>query len=639
MRTTNRTTRGVPLVVLLLLLAGVAWGTAAESGIQIHQAVEPDEIYVVGTEKTDGAAEELATLTLGLQATGPAEGYPIDCVLVIDTSATSDLGRATEFAFDLIDRFKSDDRIGLVSYATTATLDVPLTNDRSRVKAALAGLASGGKSALGLALQVARQELQRNARKESLLVAILLCDGQSNVGVEPEVEGEVVEEAGITIITVGIGTLINRTLLEELAAETNGRFFLRPMEETPAEIIDHLTAKVVAREIVVERQLPRELRFVRATPAPVRVETNPAGMTTVEWRLGDLLVGDEVSIEMEVEGIEQGILETDVDSVITYRSFRGVETSLSVPALTLSVVGPNLAPVAEYEFSPDNPTTADIVSFVDRSDDPDENEEVVSWQWDFGDGSTSDAQSPRHRFSDGGTYSVRLVAVDEQGLESTAYEAEIVVTPAPTVAAERTIETCLPNDEAVVGASVDVVISITINTTLNGLAVSEMVPVGWTFVEEDSDRATLRQSGQTVEWLFVEKLLADQANVQREIRYRLVAPSTMASSDLEQASIQGWLGSSSPRLEQPILGEDKLTLTRCLPIPVVISRWNTETEKLQLCEPEPEVIDFSEIQKAVSLWLAGETVPYTSDETIDLAMMQDLIAYWLTGSSVHDPLP
>ena len=56
-------------------------------------------------------------------------------------------------------------------------------------------------------------------------------------------------------------------------------------------------------------------------------------------------------------------------------------------------------------------------------------------------------------------------------------------------------------------------------------------------------------------------------------------------------------------------------------------------------EHGPEIIDFAEIQYAVSLWLSGSAVPQTSNQTIDITTMQDLIAYWLTGRSVHDSLP
>jgi hypothetical protein len=173
------------------------------------------------------------------------------------------------------------------------------------------------------------------------------------------------------------------------------------------------------------------------------------------------------------------------------------------------------------------------------------------------------------------------------------------------------------------------------------MAVVENFPAGWTFIEGDNDAATVRLSGNSAEWLFVEKLVGDAADSQREIRYSLQAPVSVSTggSGVAQASIQGSMGSSSPRFTQPILGEDKLTVVEYLPIPIVISRWDTDADELKLCEAEPEIIDFAEIQFAVSLWLSGETVPQTSNQTIDIMMMQDLIAYWLTRRSVHDSLP
>ena len=174
-----------------------------------------------------------------------------------------------------------------------------------------------------------------------------------------------------------------------------------------------------------------------------------------------------------------------------------------------------------------------------------------------------------------------------------------------------------------------------LNTTVNGLSVTETIPAGWAFTEVENDGATMRRDGQTLEWLFLEKFVAEGTNSQREIRYTLTAPASVVGK--EQSTISGTLASSSPRFNQSIAGEDRVTVTPVLPIIVVISRWDVVSAAI---DPHlGETIGFDQIQYAVSLWLSGDAVPLTGDLTIGLATMQDLIAYWLTGSSVHDPLP
>ena len=43
-------------------------------------------------------------------------------------------------------------------------------------------------------------------------------------------------------------------------------------------------------------------------------------------------------------------------------------------------------------------------------------EDIVSWLWDFGDGTTSTVQSPEHTYTDEGTYSVTLTVEPRWGL-------------------------------------------------------------------------------------------------------------------------------------------------------------------------------------------------------------------------------
>ncbi len=390
-----------------------------------------------------------------------------------------------------------------------------------------------------------------------------------------------------------------------------------------------------------------------------------------------------------------------------------------------------------FDYSPIAATTADIVAFDDRSFHPDEDLEIVVWEWDFGDGSIGAEQNPEHRFAEQGTYRVQLIATDSYGAASEAVAIDITIGNTPpfasfntrgigpvedvdedimtadqprvgveilldasgsydlddsiewymwdfdgdglvdettetseaahtfnipgehrvvltvvdgegaqatvektlnviaTVTMLRTIESGLPDDWTIPSGVVYVTLNLGLNTTVNGLSVTETIPAGWTFTPIESDGATLRENGQTIEWLFLEKFIPDGVNSQREIRYTLTAPDTVG--EMQQATISGTLGSSSPRFSQTIPGEDRVTATSVLSIPVVISRWDVVTGVI---DPHlGETIAFDQIQYAVSLWVSRATVPYTGNMTITLTTMQDLIAYWLTGSSVHDPLP
>jgi len=722
MRTTKNAAGGGPLAALLfLLIVCIGMAASGEGAIDVVQTLEWKEIEEgIGLD----SQPELVDLIFTLRGVGPVGGYPIDCMFVVDMSATADLATTKAFAFDLIDRFAPEDRVGLVVYSTDARLEVPLDGDRIRLKTAIGDMDRGGKSALGDAMQLARRELVQVGREDALLVEILLSDGQSNVGIEPTVEGEVAEDAGIRIVSVGIGSLINQTLLQAFASQTDGLFYRRPSEAAIDEIFDHLEIEIAASDLLIEKQLPDGLRLVSSTPGTYRVETLEDGVTLAQWRVADLLIDQELTFELEVQALGIGAWEDDLDLMVTYTDFRGV-TGSEVYAPT------NWPPMAEFAYEPLFPTTSDTIVFEDLSEDTNSDGKIIAWEWNFGGVASSHLQNPEFRFTERDTYVVSLLVTDDRGAKSTVYETEITVGNAapvasfvlrdtesltvqekphlgvsmlldasasydldgnverylwdfegdgiidldtesadiehvfeepgeveitlsvvddegssdtveqtveilPSVAVERIIDTCLPDDHTIAAMEVMVHVKLSVNTILHGLSISETLPLGWTFVEVDNDGATLRKNEQTMEWLFLEKFDANGVNSSREIVYKLTAPS-VEPTELTQSTIHGVLGSSSPRLLQTIAGDDRLTLVKSLPVPVVISRWNAEDSVLAPCLGE--LIAFDQIQYAVSLWLSGDAVPHSGGAVIDLLMIQDLIAYWLTDSSVHDPLP
>ena len=67
------------------------------------------------------------------------------------------------------------------------------------------------------------------------------------------------------------------------------------------------------------------------------------------------------------------------------------------------------------------------VNFQDLSPD------AVSWQWDFGDGGTSNAKNPSHTYNTTGQYDVRLTITDSRGCSNTILKSAFVRIIAPTI--------------------------------------------------------------------------------------------------------------------------------------------------------------------------------------------------------------
>lgn len=86
------------------------------------------------------------------------------------------------------------------------------------------------------------------------------------------------------------------------------------------------------------------------------------------------------------------------------------------------VVYPNID--ASFTYTPASPTTLDTIEFTDTTEIT--GAEIVTWEWSFGDFSTSDKQNPTHTYSRGGTYSVKL-KVTADDWETTDYEIKNIV--------------------------------------------------------------------------------------------------------------------------------------------------------------------------------------------------------------------
>src|SRR5262249_22843661 len=87
--------------------------------------------------------------------------------------------------------------------------------------------------------------------------------------------------------------------------------------------------------------------------------------------------------------------------------------------------GPNRAPRADFRA---DPTTGDaplVVSFSNRSTDPDG--DLLIAHWDFGDGFRSSEASPRHPYTSAGEYTVMLTVTDARGLSAEPKREDVTV--------------------------------------------------------------------------------------------------------------------------------------------------------------------------------------------------------------------
>jgi hypothetical protein len=91
----------------------------------------------------------------------------------------------------------------------------------------------------------------------------------------------------------------------------------------------------------------------------------------------------------------------------------------------------NLPPMANFTYSPTFPYVGQAVTF-DASGSSDIDGTIVSYEWDFGDGSTGTDVLTPYTYESAGTFTVTLTVTDDLGATDTLQQ-EITIDPLPTL--------------------------------------------------------------------------------------------------------------------------------------------------------------------------------------------------------------
>jgi len=196
----------------------------------------------------------------------------IDIVMALDVSGSmlardfkpDRLEAAKEVAKEFIAK-RPNDRVGLVIFSGEAFTQVPLTTDHTMISNLFREVKSGmieDGTAIGDGLATAISRLQNSEAISKVI--ILLTDGVNNSGsVDPLSAAEIAKMFGIRVYTIGVGSRgyapypvqtiygiqmqqmevqIDEELLQQIALQTDGRYFRAENNEKLREIYDEIDA-------------------------------------------------------------------------------------------------------------------------------------------------------------------------------------------------------------------------------------------------------------------------------------------------------------------------------------------------------------------------------------------------------------
>ena len=253
-----------------------------------QKSVSPAAIECQGT----------ATVTLGFDAAASLTAQPADIVLIMDRSSSMDNRRmffARRGAGNLMKMVSAastgddsadfvDSRVGIVSFSTEATADVPLTTSRALLRTAIASLRAGGDTNHAAAFEAA--EAMLGPKGTNRQVAIMFTDGMTTTGGDATPITDRMKAAGIEIYCIGLvddPALLNRWASEPLAEHVSATNDEKELDTLFSKVASR-TVLAGAQNVLIRETLSPEFRIVTLN-APAFGTAKLEGDRSILWTM------------------------------------------------------------------------------------------------------------------------------------------------------------------------------------------------------------------------------------------------------------------------------------------------------------------------------------------------------------------
>ena len=323
-----------------------------------------------------------------------------------------------------INNLDDDDRVAVVTFGDSASLEIGFTNDFENAKSIIDNIAIRDVSTTNLydGLSLSNNLFNNSGRIYAEWAIIVLSDGW-DIALNPDPRGqaEVSKNYGIKIYTIGYGLIVPyEDLLKDIATETGGQYYYAPSDETLEEICQCLKKDIMINATVVFK-LSDSVEFVDATGGYQRENK------TITWYVEEL----PWQASITVKPIKAGRVKINADngSYLAYTVKIGHMTAEGIKYFNDTYVFVDVSPVVNLT-APSSVAVGNIEFNVVAYDLDGGN---VYWTLNFGDGeSMSDINNKTviHIYNQTGNYTVTLIAYDdEQNHKSLVTEIKIYNNP------------------------------------------------------------------------------------------------------------------------------------------------------------------------------------------------------------------
>ena len=306
---------------------------------------------------------------LSLTAEPDIVSNPTDIVLILDRSRSmagaslANLKNGAKKFIDIIDEATDGagdgqigygSRIGIVSFATTATQDTGLITSVAELKAAVDALSAGGSTNHEDAFLKALALF--DPASQNAKVMVMFTDGKTTAGGDANTVATAAKAQGIVIYSIGLegNGGVDVQALRDWASDPDSAYVvISPSDEELEKIFEDLAqniSKPGAKNVIITDTVNSCFK-ITSLSTPEKGTASLVDSTTVEWKIDELGVNksEGAFLEFTVQHVGDCVGTVEVNESVSYDDASGNVVNFSSPEIDVecgTVIIPEPCPTA-----------------------------------------------------------------------------------------------------------------------------------------------------------------------------------------------------------------------------------------------------------------------------------------------------